>query len=177
MKCPGCEEFINDGTPRCNGCGFDIADFDKELKTPTDRQGLVTDWAKTISTEMLEKIEKRLEDFSSLTGLDLCLVTLDSSKPRSPREFSFWLFNRWNIGGDNHAGALILLSMEERRIEVEVGHTVEKYISDEEAGGVLQFHAIPFFKKMDFDNGLFHSLDVLAKIFEHGVSEERKNEQ
>lgn len=176
MKCPECEAYMNDNTPVCTDCGFDIHEFDKVLQTPTDRDGLVTDWAKVISEDGVERIKSRLQSFCDSTGLDCCLVTIDTSAPRSPREFVFWLFNRWHIGGDSHRGMLVLLAMNERRIEVEVGHELEKYISDDEAGGVLEHHAVPFLKKGDIDNGLYHSLDMLAIILEHGVSEEKANE-
>lgn len=174
MKCPGCDGFINDCTPKCEGCGFDILEFDKVLQTPCDRSGGLNDWASVLTQYGCEKIGQRLEAFAALTGIDFCLVTLPSSEPRSPREFAFWLFNRWKIGGDDHRGVLVLLSMEERRIEVEVGFSMEKFISDDEASGVLEHHVVPFLKKGDFDNGLFQALDVLAKIFEHGVAEENK---
>lgn len=175
MKCPGCEGIINDSQPHCDGCGFDIADFDKVLQIPAERSGAVNDWAGAISSEGQERLTGRLDQFNAETGIDFCLVTMLSSEPRSPREFAFWLFNRWKIGGEGHMGVLVLLSMAERRIEVEVGYNMEKYIDDDEAAGVLQHHAVPFLKKGDFDNGLFHSLDMLAKIFAHGLAEEKAN--
>jgi len=176
MKCPNCEGFLNDDTPVCESCGFDIHEFDKVLTIPAERDGLINDWAGSLSEEACSRIKDRLQAFCEQTGMDCCLVTLESAAPRSPREFVFWLFNRWQIGGDRHLGVLVLLSLAERRIEVEVGNELEKYITDDEAAGVLEHHAVPFFKKSDYDNGLYHSLDMLARIIEHGVSEEKANE-
>ncbi len=176
MKCPKCEALMNDDTPVCVGCGFDIHEFDSVLKTAGEREGSISDWAGALSEEGRARIEARLQLFTEKTGMDYCLVTIESSQPQSPREYVYWLFNRWNIGGDDHLGLLVLLSMAERRIEVEVGHTLEKHISDDEAGGVLEHHAVPFFKRGDFAGGLFHSLDMLATIIEHGVNEEKLNE-
>ncbi len=177
MKCPGCDGFINDCTPHCESCGFDISQFDEVLHVPGPRAGGLNDWADVMSPEGSERFRERLDKFAAATGIDFCMVTLPTSEPRSPREFAFWLFNLWEIGGDDHLGVLVLLSMAERRIEVEVGYGMEKYISDEEASGVLEHHVVPFLKKGDFDNGLFYALDVLAKIFEHGRAEEKKNAQ
>jgi uncharacterized protein len=176
MKCPNCEGFLNDDTPVCESCGFDIHEFDKVLTTPAERDGLINDWSSVLSEEGYSRIETRLQAFCEQTGMDYCLVTLETSAPRSPREFVFWLFNRWQIGGDKHLGVVVLLSLAERRIEVEVGNVLEKYITDDEAAGVLEHHAVPFFKKSDYDNGLYHSLDMLARIIEHGLSEEKANE-
>lgn len=168
---------MNDSTPVCSGCGFDIATFDTVLSTPTDRSGSIVDWAQAISSEGAEPIEKRLAEFTQKTSFDICLVTIDSTAPRLPREFVFWLFNRWKIGGDQHLGILVLLAMQERRIEVEMGNNLENYLSDDEAAGVLEHHAVPFLKKGDIDNGLFHSLDMLCRIVEHVAAEEKHNDQ
>ncbi|MBF0406526.1 MAG: TPM domain-containing protein [Candidatus Riflebacteria bacterium] len=176
MLCPNCKSDMNDCTPKCN-CGFEISEFDKVLQIPSERNGTVMDWAKVISPEALDRINSLMQSFTTKTSFDFCLVTLPMASPRSPREFVFWLFNRWKIGGDQHLGVLVLLSMQERRIEVEIGHLLEKYITDDEAAGVLQHHAVPFFKKNDIDNGLFYSLEMLGKIIEHGLSEEQSNEK
>lgn len=175
MKCPECEAYMNDNTPVCTGCGFDIHEFDKVLQIPSERTGQIMDWAGVISEEGLTRINDRLQSFCENTGMDYCLVTLATSAPRSSREFVFWLFNRWQIGGERHLGVLVLLSMNERRIEVEVGNELEKHITDDEASGVLERHAVPFLKKGDIDNSLYHSLDMLGKIIEHGVTEEKMN--
>lgn len=176
MKCPECQGYMNDCTPVCDSCGFDIHEFDKVLKVQAERDGSVNDWAGAMSEEGRERLKSRLEKFCEQTGMDYCLVTIDSSAPQSPREYVFWLFNRWQIGGEKHLGLLVLLAIAERRIEVEIGHVLEKYITDDEASGVLENHAVPFLKKGDFDNGLYHSLDMLARIIEHGVNEEKANE-
>lgn len=171
MKCPECEGFINDCTPDCENCGFKISQFDKVLTTPFERSGSVNDWAAALSEEGRLRLEDRLDKIREDLNIDFCVVTSSSSEPRSPREYAFWLFNRWKIGGENHFGVLVFLSMAERRIEVEVGYSIEDCLDDDAAAAVLQHHAVPFFKNRDFDNGLFHSTDVLARIFEHRLSE------
>lgn len=169
---------MNDSTPVCEGCGFDIVTLDKVLSTPTDRNSVnVVDWAQAISPEGADRIKGRLDEFTQKTSFDICLVTIDTTAPHLPREFVFWLFNRWKIGGDQHLGILVLLAMQERRIEVEMGHNLENYLSDDEAAGVLEHHAVPFLKKGDVDNGLFHSLDMLCRIVEHVAAEEKANDQ
>lgn len=171
MKCPECEGFINDCTPDCENCGFKISSFDSVLKTPSERSGAINDWASVLSEEGRLKLLERLDRLREELSIDFCVVTLPAAEPRSPREYAFWLFNRWAIGGEKHFGVLILLAMAERRIEVEVGYNLEGCLSDDAASAVLQHHAVPFLKKGDFDNGLFHSTDVLARIFEHGIKD------
>jgi uncharacterized protein len=175
MKCPTCEMEINDTSPQCAGCGFHISQFDSVLHTPTERTGPAMDWAGVLSEEARQRLTDRLATFHQTTGLDLCVVTLPSAAPRSPREFVFWLFQRWQIGGEKHTGAQILLALAERRVEVEIGGALEHYITDDEAAEILQNHAIPFFARGDFDNGLFHCVDMLARVLEHGVREEARS--
>lgn len=177
INCPNCDGNLNDSTPICDKCGFDISEFDKVLRIPSDEKRIINDFAHIFDEESKSRLEKRIIEFTKNTDFEYRLVIIDSSQPRSPREFAFWLFNRWQIGGEKHAGILVLLALEEKRIEVEVGHSLEKYVTDEEAGGVLQHHAVPFFKKGDFARGLYHALDMLGRIVEHVYAEEKSNEE
>ena len=173
MLCPECKGYMNDSSPICGGCGFAISSFDQVLDMPSDRLASLVDQAGVISADAQNRIAERIGLFIEKTGFDCCLVTIDSSAPRLPREFVFWLFNRWKIGGEEHLGMLILLAMQERRIEVEMGHNLEKYLTDDEAAGVLEHHAVPFLKNGDIDNGLYYSLDMLCRIIEHVAAEEK----
>ena len=174
MHCPKCAIDLNDDFPQCPKCGFSIDDLNAALGAPRERTGMIMDWANVVSDEGRKKLEERLQAFKTLTGGDFAIVTLETSAPRLPSEYVFWLFNRWQIGGESHTGLLLLLSMQERRIEVEVGFALERFVTDEAAALILQHHAVPFLKAGDVDGGLFHSINLLARIIEEGLAEEKQ---
>ena len=173
MHCPKCAIDINDDFPQCPKCGFSINDLDMVLGVPAPRNGLVNDFAKALGTG-IPRLHERLQTFKDRTGYDFFVVTIETSAPRLPSERVFWLFNRWKVGGENHSGILILLSMQERRIEVEIGFELERFVSDEAAGLILQRHAVTFLKRGELDQGLFYSADVLAGLVEWLVQEEKQ---
>ncbi len=64
------------------------------------------------------------------------------------------LFESWKIGsGSLDNGALILLSLEERKIRIEVGYGLEGAITDGDVGQILD-RATPFLSNEDYDQGM-----------------------
>lgn len=173
MHCPKCAIDINDDQPQCPECGFSIQDLDEALGEPPPQADSVCDWAKVLSEAGTKAVRERLQQFVSRTGHPFILATIPTTSPRLPSEYVFWLFNRWKVGGDDHSGLLILLAIQERRIEVEVGFSLERFVTDEAAANILQFHAVPFLKASDFDGGVFHAVDILARVVEQGEAQEK----
>ncbi len=177
MHCPKCAIDLNDDVPRCPQCGFTIDDLDPVLGPPPERAGLVTDLAGVLTEAGRERLTGRLREFAERTGDEFLVVTRETTEPRLPSEYVFWLFDRWRVGGEGHTGLLVLLAMKERRIEVEVGFALEHFVTDAAACEILQGHAVPFLKKGAFDDGLFHSVNVLALVVEDGRRQEQEAEK
>ena len=175
MHCPKCAIDLNDDVPKCPSCGFCIDDLNADLGTPKEKTGLIMDWAGVISDDAKQKLNGRLQHFATRTGSEFLIATIQTTTPRLPSEYVFWLLNRWQVGGPTHSGLLLLLALQERRIEVEVGYSLERFVTDDAATLILQHHAVPFLKAGDVDGGLFYVSDVLARIVEEGLDEERKS--
>ena len=162
MKCPRCGLIVTDELPTCQGCGFSIRDLDRRIRQMPERVGFVNDFAKLLSAEEKTQIEDRLSQFHQRCGGEIVLVTVNSTKPVKPSEYIFWLFNRWGVGGEVHAGLLILLAWEERRIECEVGYSWGHIISDVESGAILDAHVVPLLKAGKIAEALESGLPRLA---------------
>jgi uncharacterized protein len=169
MKCPRCGLIVTDRVPKCRGCGFSIHDLDRRLRRVPERVGFVNDFAGVLSAQGKARIDARLAQFHGACGGDLALVTVDSTHPVKPSEYAFWLFNRWQVGGEAHAGLLILLAQKERRIECEVGYVWESIISDAASGAVLHEHVVPLLEEGKLDEALLTGVDRLADILERAV--------
>jgi len=164
MKCPRCKLIVNDIVPKCKGCGFSISDLGRKIKQKLNRSGYVNDFAEILSADDRQKIETRLSEFHQKTGGEIVIVTIKSSKPIKPSEYIFWLFNQWQIGGDDHSGLMLLLSISERRIESEVGYSWEHIISDAESGTILNEYVVPLLKEGKFAEALLNGSEKLASI-------------
>jgi len=169
MKCPRCGLIVTDQVPKCQGCGFSIRDLDRRLRRSPERAGFVNDFAELLSAEEKTRIEDRLSQFHQKCGGELVLVTIESTKPVKPSEYVFWLFNRWQVGGEAHAGLMILMSLSERRVECEVGYSWEHIISDVESGAVLDERVVPLLKEGKIHEALREGVEQLASIIEQAA--------
>lgn len=63
------------------------------------------------------------------------------------------MYNQYKIGKEDK-GLLILLSVDDRDIRIEVGAGLEEYINDAKAGRLMDTYAIPKLKEDKFSEGL-----------------------
>ncbi len=169
MKCPRCGLIVTDMVPKCQGCSFSIADLDRKMRRVPERVGFVNDFAQILSADERARLDSDLAQLSQDLNGELVLVIVPSTKPVKPSEYVFWLFNRWQVGGEAHAGLMVLLVMEERRIESEVGYAWEPIISDMESGRVLDEHCVPLLKDGKIYGALRQGVEQLARILEQGM--------
>lgn len=177
MKCPHCGLIVTDEIPKCKGCGFKIEDLDKRIKNVPKRIGFVNDFAEVLKDEERANIEEYLTKFYENYGVELVLATVKTTKPVKPSEYVFWLFNKWQIGGEMHAGIIILLAISEHRIESEVGYFLESIISDVESGEVLDEYMVPLLKTGKFADALRIGSEKLISIIEKVAMEGEVDEK
>lgn len=133
------------------------------MALPPDRAGHVNDLAGLLTPADIERMAQRCQDIQHTTNAELIVVTVTTTAPLTPAEYVFWLANRWNMGGPENRGLLILLALHEHRIESEVGYGLEDLLSDEESLQILQMHVVPFLQAGQYATGLYHAVDILGK--------------
>lgn len=162
MKCPRCGVVVTDALPKCRGCGFTVDDLDRMLGQPPAKEGVVIDEAGMLRLEERVALTQRIQALNDELDGELLVVTLPNARGVKPAQLAFWLFNRWQVGGPAHAGLLILVTREERRIECEVGYAWEEAISDDESGDVLDQVVVPHLQEGRFAEGLLAGVEALA---------------
>jgi hypothetical protein len=79
------------------------------------------------------------KDFEEIIAESFCLRT----------------FNKWGLGRKGiDDGILICMAMKERRVRIELGFGMERYISNADAKAIIDKHMTPSFAKGDFAGGL-----------------------
>jgi uncharacterized protein len=143
-----------------------MRDLERRLPDHPQRQGFVNDFAALLTPEESARLEGRLAQFQQQYDGEIVVATVPSTQPLKPSEFVFWLFNHWRIGGEAHAGLMILLAYQEHRIECEVGYSWEPVISDLESGQVLDEHVVPLLQEGKVAEALWKGVTELAGILE-----------
>jgi uncharacterized protein len=169
MKCPHCQTEVTDRIPSCPKCSFTLADLDAKLGPPPPRPQALLDTAELLSADERRSIEERCALFAQRTGAEMLVVTLRSAQPVLAPEYAFWLFNHWQVGGETHAGLLVLLCVDDHRLDCEVGYELEGIVTDEASTELLREHAAPWLKRGQIGEGLARAADVLAQLVESGL--------
>lgn len=130
--------------------------------------GWVTDMAEVLKPETETQLNHLLTQLEAKNGSEMVVVTVPKTAPASsPKAFATELFNDWGIGKkgkDN--GVLFLISVGDRRVEVETGYGVEAILPDAKVGTILRTEVTPRFKQGDFDGGTLSGTKALVLVLE-----------
>jgi len=129
-------------------------------------QGYVNDFARIIQQEHRVRLGSLLLELKQKTGAELVVVTMPDIGGDEYTEYATKLFSSWGIGEkDKDNGALIFLTLQERKIRIEVGYGLEGILPDGRVGEILDKYALPFLKKGEYGRGLYGAaLAVAATI-------------
>eukprot|EP00520_Triparma_pacifica_P007913 CAMPEP_0118647040 /NCGR_PEP_ID=MMETSP0785-20121206/8392_1 /TAXON_ID=91992 /ORGANISM="Bolidomonas pacifica, Strain CCMP 1866" /LENGTH=250 /DNA_ID=CAMNT_0006539103 /DNA_START=376 /DNA_END=1128 /DNA_ORIENTATION=+ len=139
------------------------------------RRGRVMDLCKVISKEDKRTILSTIEDVEAETGAELQVVVVDSIHGGlTTKQFATRIFNKWGIGpGDKNNGALVLVSLNDRRIEIEIGEGLNPYMGELWSRPMLEDYSIPHFRKGGYSKGILNAVERAAermKDVDGGVS-------
>lgn len=135
---------------------------DVKLPSPS---GFINDFAGILTAQEKQNLLSVSEKLKQETGAELAIAIVKTTSPLDTKLYAVKLFEKWGIGEkgkDN--GVLVLLAMEEKRIEIEVGYGLEGILPDGLVGEILDNYAVPYFKKGEFSNGLYQTSTAIAKV-------------
>ncbi len=136
-------------------------------EVPNPRQtegGWVVDMAGILTTEQKRRLNAIISALERDTGAEMAVVILQRTVDAEPKEFATELFNRWGVGkrGEDN-GVLVLVALQQRRIEVETGYGIEGILPDSEVGSILQDVVVPAFRRGDYAGGLSACVQEMAQ--------------
>lgn len=134
---------------------------------PSRPQGPVADYGSVLDANTEAALAKISQSLWQQAGFALVIATVSTIGEESIEEYASLLYEKWKIGAEGKdEGALVLLSMEQRKIRIEVGYGAEGYLNDSKTGRLLDNHCIPYLKKGDYSGGLLSLAAALAKEVE-----------
>jgi uncharacterized protein len=133
-------------------------------------QGNVSDFAGVLDAASRKRLEEVVQALARDAEVKLAVATIRAAAPRSPKEWAVAAFEAWGIGeAGKDNGLLLLLAVEDRGVEIEVGYGLEARFTDSMAGYVLDQYAVPFFRQDRWEEGLVSTAEGLAGYLGAGV--------
>lgn len=124
----------------------------------------VQDFANVLNqTERTELINlgRNIED---QTTAQIAVLTVSTIGNRPMEEFANAAFRQYGIGNnEKNNGVLLVLSLQERKVRIEVGYGLEGRIPDGKAGRILDEYAIPYLKNQQPNTAIVETYKALAK--------------
>ena len=129
--------------------------------------GRVNDHANLMSPAARESLEAKLKEFEARTGHQVAVLTLDSLDGAALEDYTLKVSRTWQLGRKGvNDGVLFLISKNDRKLRIEVGHGLEGELPDALAGRIVRDVVVPRFKTGDFEGGIAAGADAIVAAAE-----------
>lgn len=131
---------------------------------PPNPPRLVNDLAGVLSKEQVAILEEKLVALDDSTSNQIAVVILKTLEGYDVQDYANKLFRSWGIGNKKtNNGVLILASIEDRKVWIEVGYGLEGAIPDITASSIYRNEIVPEFKQQNYFRGIDNAINALSK--------------
>jgi uncharacterized protein len=129
---------------------------------PKKSNRLVNDYTNTLSSSQIQNLEQKLVQYDNETSIQIAIVIIKSLGGYEISDYAFELGEKWGIGsGDSDNGALVLVSMEDRKMWIATGYGLEATVTDALCKRIIENEMKPRFRNGDFAGGLEAASDAI----------------
>lgn len=134
--------------------------------------GYVNDFANAIAPAYRDSIRAVVDDVREKSGGEIVVVTLRSLQGRSRDEVALQIGREWKIGqkGDptdrnRNTGAVVLVSMQDRKWKIETGTGTLAFIPAAEAGRIGRDEMVPELQAGNVGRGIYRAVLALGQAY------------
>lgn len=137
--------------------------FSQEFPAKSNR--LVNDYTNTLSRAEIQQLEEKLLAYERESSVQIAIVILKTLQGYPIDDYAFQLGEKWGIGqGNTNNGALVLLSMDERKMWIATGYGLEATLTDAMSKRIIENEMKPRFRQNDFAGGLAAASDAIIQV-------------
>lgn len=128
--------------------------------------GTVNDFVKLFEKEEVKSLDSLIEAIKKQTTIQVAVASIDSSMMGylSLEDYALRMLRAWGVGDrKKNNGILIVIAPGIRRMRVENGYGIEKYLSNEETKEIVDDVFIPHFKENQFFLGTKNGIIALIE--------------
>ncbi len=133
--------------------------FATHLPKPTN---YVNDFAGVLSEGERSDLNSKLYNYEQQTQNQIAVAIIKNLNGEDITDFTVKAFEEWQVGkkgSDN--GLLLLISIEDRKLRIEVGYGLEPYLTDSQAGEIIRGVISPEFKDQNYYQGIDKGLSAI----------------
>ncbi len=146
-------------------CLFSVIAF-AEVAIPERPYNHVVDLAGIIDDNVEAGLNRYLLELEQKTTAQMVILTIAGLEGGSIEDFSIDVaHNKWKLGQkDKDNGALLVVSLQDRKYRFEIGYGLEGILPDSLAGSIGRQYLVPYFQKGDYSNGIAAASLVVINI-------------
>ena len=133
--------------------------------------GFVNDFEQLFSANEIDSLTRLIVRLNTELDIQLAIVTLDSTYTNANDfdAFSLILAKEWGVGeAKKDNGILIAVSKSLRKMRINNGYGIERFLSDQETAEIVNRQCIPNFKIDDFFKGTTAGIEeIKVKILKN----------
>jgi uncharacterized protein len=124
--------------------------------------GRVIDQVNLLTPAVKKDIDTILKEHEKETSNQIIVVILNSLNGYTIEEYSYQLGRFWQIGQkDKNNGVLLVISMDEKKIRIEVGYGLEGALTDKIAHEIINYTIKPNFKANQYELGILKAVNEI----------------
>ncbi|MCX7611642.1 MAG: TPM domain-containing protein [Ignavibacterium sp.] len=138
----------------------------------------VTDYTNTLTPEQILFLNKKLKDYQDSTTTQIVVLIIKSLEGNSIEDLANEIFTYNKIGTkQNDNGVLILVSLDDKAIRIEVGYGLESKLTDALSSSIIRNDIIPYFKAENYFEGINSGLNSIIKAIDGEYKSDKKKSE
>lgn len=129
--------------------------------------GRVVDRAHVLPTATVESLTARLAAHEAQSSNQAAVLIIPSLEGDSLAEFSHRVATTWKLGQkDRDNGVLLLVTIGERKVRIEVGYGLEGVLTDARSAQIIRNEIVPRFRAGDMPGGVTEGVNAILMTIE-----------
>ncbi|MBX3301666.1 MAG: TPM domain-containing protein [Nitrospira sp.] len=129
--------------------------------------GRVVDRAHVLPASTVESLTARLAAHEAQSSNQAAVLIIPSLEGDSLEEFSHRVATTWKLGQkDRDNGVLLLVTIRERKVRIEVGYGLEGVLTDARSAQIIRNEIVPRFRAGDMPGGVTEGINAILMTIE-----------
>ena len=117
-----------------------------------------------LSADQQQALERKLTLFSDSTSNEITVVIVPHLDGMDPADAAIAIGRTWGVGGKkNNNGVVLLISVEDRKLDISPGYGLEKSLPDITCQQIIKNIIVPNFRGKDYYRGIEEGTDAIVQ--------------